>query len=88
MKPWEETWRMVKLPSPAEEEWEVESDHVSMLEMADEAHVRLQFAAPDMARVLRRLSGVEDQAPCVWCADLQHHADCPIVAALRKAGVR
>lgn len=64
MKPWEETWRVVKLPSC--DEWEVESDHVGMLEMSDPAHVALASAAPDMARVLLAVE---------WCGRVDYVGD-------------
>lgn len=90
MKPWEETWRVVKLPPPAEDEWEVESDHVSMLSMSDLSHTTLMSAAPELARVLLALeSDTSDHCPmCGFRFGGRHEDFCPWDAALRKAGVR
>lgn len=107
-KPWEETWTVVEIPKPSgiaadwPTEYQVESEHVPMLDMSDLAHATLQAAAPELVRALlavewggefRRVSNaVGVMCPACHARPDQHgkvhKPTCLIDAALRKAGVR
>lgn len=93
MKPWEESWNVSGIANVAavraagdEEFLRTTADRDGLDDELAVARARLAAAAPDLVHVLLAI-----EHDCPACNTLRmgtHKPDCPLDAALRKAGVR
>ena len=88
MKPYEGDW----INDETRPAFIVEAQSGADIAVFENHHGRAQLAAaaPDMARLLMEFAFLDaDLDVCPWCAEERgrHAADCPLAAALQKAGV-